>query len=131
MKNANTIKKEVPATLEKVTNFMFLNKMYLNVVANERMLGPKLVMITLFISQLSTFVLTYSCVLSNLLRNKTYEPKILNKDNFLKKSSKVLNLTLIGPMYILIMEILAKVQTIITLGISLPPFSCLITEKGV
>ena len=50
MKNANTIKKEVPATLEKVTNFMFLNKMYHNVVANKKMLGPKLVMITLFIS---------------------------------------------------------------------------------
>ena len=95
------------------------------------MLGPKLVMIILFISQLSTFVLTYSCVLSNLLQNKSYEPKILDKDNFFKKSLKVLNLTMIGPMYIIIIEILSKIQTIITLGVSLPPFSFFCTDKAV
>lgn len=131
LKNANQIKKEVPATLEKVTNFMFLDKMYLNVVENEKMLGPKIVMIILFISQLSTFVLTYSCVLSNLLQNKSYEPKILDKDNAFKKAIKVLNLTLVGPMYILIIEILSKIQTIVNLGLSLPPFSLFCTERAV
>jgi hypothetical protein len=71
--NLNKLAKAVPGVFEKVSNFIFLYNMYKFAVKTPDQFGPKLVAIWLFICSFSTYVLTYSCVLNNLLQNRTYE----------------------------------------------------------
>lgn len=114
--------KAVPGVFEKVANFIFLYNMYKLALKEPDEFGPKLVTILLFICTFSTFILTYSCVLNNLLQNRTYEDQILKDNNIFQVMIKVLLLTLVGPVFILVMEIFDQLKKILDLIFSLPPF---------
>jgi hypothetical protein len=134
-KQANTLFKTVPSVFEKVTNFIFLYEMYKLALKTPDEVGPKIVTIWLFICSFSTYVLTYSCVLNNLLQNRTYESYdsdenqdasggqnlARNAGNAIQFMIKVLMLTLFGPFFIIIIEIFEKLKKCIDLFFSIPP----------
>ena len=86
-------------------------------------MGPKLIIVIIFIQIASTFVLNYSAQLNSFYLNKSYEPKALAKDkNICTKILKFMFLTILGPVFLFFLEVTNKIYLVSQLVLVLPPF---------